>query len=274
MLMIEIHPEHARAVLETLAIGVVLVDRNQRVSWVNDYTMTLLKRPVEALLGCSMAELALPYAAPQAGGEPVEVRVDGAMLGITQHYTHAGGSGAVLLLLDRGHALVWFLSTLAGGVPGSVAASGLLVRAAIEHRFDGEISRSRRYHNELSCITLHCRASVAPTRLADVARLLKEQLRWVDLLGQWRDDTLLVVLPETTLEAAERLRAKLALLLAAPGGDFIDCGVASWRKGDNAERMVARAVASNLLNSARHGTGVHYLEIVSDNNTSLQHDGG
>ena len=272
--MIEIHPEHARAVLETLAVGVVLVDRHQRVSWVNDYTMTLLKRPAEALLGRSMAELELPYAAPQAGGEPVEVQVDGAMLGITQHYTHACGSGAVLLLLERGHALVWFLSTLAGGVPGSVAASGVLARTGIQHRFDGEISRSRRYNNELSCITIHCRTTDAAARLADVARLLKEQLRWVDLLGQWRDDTLLVVLPETTLEAAERLRAKLAALLAAPGGDSIDCGVASWRKGDNAERMVARAIASNPFDSARHGAGVHYLEVVSDSNTNLQHDGG
>ena len=272
--MIEIHPEHARAVLETLAIGVVLVDRNERVSWVNDYTATLLKRPVESLLGCSMAALELPYGPPAAGSEPVEVRVDGAMLGITQHYDHAGGSGAVLLLLDRGHALVWFLSTLAGGVPGSVAASGVLARAAIQHRLDNEISRSRRYHNDLSCITVHCRAAAAAMRLTGVARLLKEQLRWVDLLGEWRDDTLLVVLPETTLDAAERLRAKLAVLLAAPPADGIACGVATWRKGDNAERMVARAAGWSPLSSARNGAGVDYLEVVSDGDAGLQHDGG
>jgi PAS domain len=272
--MIDIHPEHARAVLETLAIGVVLVDRNQRVSWVNDYTATLLKRPVEGLLGCTMKELKLPYVALEAGSEPVEVRVDGAMLGITQHYDHTGGRGAVLLLLDRGHALVWFLSTLAGGVPGAVAASGVLARAAIQHRLDGEISRSRRYHNELSCITVHCRSPAAAPQLAGVARLLKEQLRWVDLLGEWRDDTLLVVLPETTLEAAERLRAKIATLLAAPGLDAIACGVTSWRKGDNAERMVARAAGCRPLNSARSGAGVHYLEVVGDRDAGLQHDGG
>ena len=271
--MIEIHPEHARAVLETLAIGVVLVDRNQRVNWVNDYTATLLKRPVEALLGRSMAELALPYGPTAAGSEPVEVRIDGAMLGITQRYEYPGGSGAVLLLLDRGHALVWFLSTLAGGVPDSVAASGLLARAAIQHRLDSEISRSRRYHNELSCITVHCQAMAAPTQLAGVARLLKEQLRWVDLLGQWRDDTLLVVLPETALAASDRLRAKLAALLAAPGIDAIACGVASWRKGDNPERMVARALAWNASDSGRRQAGVHYLEVVGNGDAGPQHEG-
>ena len=272
--MIEIHPEHARAVLETLAIGVVLVDRNQRVNWVNEYTATLLKRPLDALLGCSMSELKLPYVAPAAGSEPVEIHIDGAMLGITQHYDHAGGSGAVLLLLDRGHALVWFLGALTAGVPGSLAASGLLAGAAIQHRLDGEISRSRRYHNALSCITVHCQAAAAPTRLAGVAQLLKEQLRWVDRLGQWREDTLLVVLPETTLEAAERLRAKLAALLAAPGVDAIACGVATWRKGDNAERMVTRALGWHSLDSARRGARIHYLEVVGDGDAGLQHDGG
>jgi GGDEF domain-containing protein len=271
--MIEIHPEHARAVLESLAIGVVLVDRNSQVNWVNDYTSTLLKRPAEELLGRSIAELDLPYAPPEAGSEPVEVRIDGAMLGITQRYEHPGGTGAVLLLLDRGHALVWFLSTLAGGVPGSVAASGVLARAAIQHRLDSEISRSRRYHNDLTCITVHCAGDDAAARAGGVARLLKEQLRWVDLLGQWAEDTLLVVLPETALEAAEVLCAKLAALLAAPDNGAIACGVTAWQKGDNAERMVARALACAAPDSGHRAAGVHYLEVVGDGDGLSQHDG-
>ncbi len=262
--MVDIHPEHARSVLESLAIGVVLVDRHQHVNWVNEYTSTLLKRPAAQLLGRAIAELDLPYATPEASNEPIEVRIDGAMLGITQRYEHAGGTGAVLLLLDRGHALVWFLSTLAGGVPGSVAASGVLARAAIQHRLDSEISRSRRYQNELTCITVHCAGNDACARITGVARLLKEQLRWVDLLGQWGDDTLLVVLPETALDAAEGLRAKLAALLDAPGDSAIACGVTAWHKGDNAERMVSRAMASAPPDSRRREAGIHYLEIVSD----------
>jgi hypothetical protein len=183
LFMVDIHPEHARSVLESLAIGVVLVDKHGHVNWVNAYTSTLLKKPAEELLGRAIADLDLPYAPPEASSEPMEVRIDGAMLGITQRYEHAGGVGAVLLLLDRGHALVWFLSTLAGGVPGAVAASGVLARAAIQHRLDSEISRSRRYQNELTCIAVHCAGPDAEARAAGVARLLKEQLRWVDLLG-------------------------------------------------------------------------------------------
>ncbi len=262
--MVDIHPEHARSVLESLAIGVVLVDKHGHVNWVNDYTSTLLKKPAAELLGRAIADLDLPYAPPEASSEPMEVRIDGAMLGITQRYEHAGGVGAVLLLLDRGHALVWFLSTLAGGVPGAVAASGVLARAAIQHRLDSEISRSRRYQNELTCIAVHCAGADAEVRAAGVARLLKEQLRWVDLLGQWSDDTLLVVLPETTLDAAQGLRDKLAALLDAPGSGAIACGVTAWHKGDNAERMVARAMASAPADSPRREGQVHYLEVVGD----------
>lgn len=262
--MVDIHPEHARSVLESLAIGVVLVDKHGHVNWVNAYTSTLLKKPAAELLGRAIAELDLPYAPPEASSEPMEVRIDGAMLGITQRYEHAGGAGNVLLLLDRGHALVWFLSTLAGGVPGAVAASGVLARAAIQHRLDSEISRSRRYHNELTCIAVHCAGPDAEVRAAGVARLLKEQLRWVDLLGQWSDDTLLVVLPETALDAAQGLRDKLAALLTAPGSGAIACGVTAWHKGDNAERMVARAMASAPADSPRREGQVHYLEVVGD----------
>lgn len=271
--MIEIHPEHARAVLETLAIGVVLVDRNQHVTWVNDYATTLLTLPAEELLGRPITELGLPYTPPGPGTDAVEVRIDGTMLGITQRYAHPGGNGSTLLLLDRGHALVWFLSTLAGGAPAPVAASGVLARAAIQHRLDAEISRSRRYANDLSCITVSYRGAGAAETLNGVARLLKEQLRWVDLLGQWRDDTLLVVLAETGLEAAERLRDKLTVLLATPGSETVACGVATWRRGDNAERLVARALLSHAATSGRRGAGIRYLEIVGDGDALAQHEG-
>lgn len=270
--MIEIHPELARGVLESLAIGVVLVDKRERLSWVNDYAANLLGRHAEELLGQPIAALNLPYTPPEARAEAVEVRIDGAMLGITQRYEHPSGDGAVLLLLDRGHALVWFLSTLASGVPGSVASSGVLARAAIQHRLDGEVSRSRRYHNELSCISVECRGPQGPARLPGVARLLKEQLRWVDLLGQWRDDTLLVVLPETGAEAARRLQDKLAALLAGPDAALIVCGVATWERGDNAERLVARALGPPPAPPS--GGRVDYLEVVRDGDGLPEHEGG
>ena len=95
-----------------------------------------------------------------------------------------------------------------------------------------------------SCITVTFSLGVSRAVIDDVARLLKGQLRWVDLLGLWRPDVLLVILPETGAAAAETLCDKLAAVLAAePAHRALRCGVATWRRGDQAEPLVTRALA-------------------------------
>ncbi|MGE0485222.1 MAG: diguanylate cyclase [Gammaproteobacteria bacterium] len=245
--MVELHPEQARAVLADLAIGVVVLDQRECVMWANAHAERLLGAPVSALIGENARVLALPYAPPAAAaGEQPTVRVRGALVGFTQRYRHAAGDGALVMLYERGHALVGFLNALASGVAGGISSIGVLNRAAIKGRLEGEISRSRRYSNPLSCITVHLAGSDLLRDMGELARMLKEQLRWVDLLGQWQDDVLLVVLPETTDEAAARLTAKLGTLVAAPRGaeHTLAIGYATWRRGDNAERMIRRALTS------------------------------
>ncbi|MCB1749005.1 MAG: diguanylate cyclase [Gammaproteobacteria bacterium] len=243
--MVELHPEQARAVLADLAIGVVVLDGRECVMWANAHAERLLGAPVSALIGENARVLALPYALPTAdSSEQPTVRVRGALVGFTQHYHHATGDGALVMLYERGHALVGFLNALASGVAGGISSIGVLNRAAIKSRLEGEISRSRRYSNPLSCITVHLAGDELLRDMGELARMLKEQLRWVDLLGQWRDDVLLVVLPETTEDAAARLTAKLMGLVAPPPGreQTLTIGCASWRRGDNAERMIRRAL--------------------------------
>ncbi len=80
--MIDIHPEHARTVLNELGIGVLLLDRSERGNWVNDYAANLLGATSEALLGREIDELSVPYTALKPGDES-QVRADGALIGIT-----------------------------------------------------------------------------------------------------------------------------------------------------------------------------------------------
>lgn len=243
--MIEIHPEHARAVLSEIALGLVLIDRDERVSWVNDYAAGLLGVEPASLLGRPIGELPLPYAPP---GDGTQVQVDGAMIGISQCYDHPSGRGAILMTLDRGHALVWFLNALSSGVPATVAASGLLSHAAVSHRLEAEVSRSRRYSNPLSCIGVTAMGADAAA-VAAIARSLKGQLRWVDQLGQWQDDVLLAVLPETDEQAARVLLQKLGDSLARVGaaaGVRLAVGSATWRRGESAEQFVARCLAASV----------------------------
>ncbi len=247
--MIDIHPEHARAVLSELAIGMVLLDRDARVSWVNAYAANLLGLPPEKLLGQDIDALSLPYSELGAT-DTAQVRVDGALIGITQRYEHPSGNGMILMVLDRGHTLVWFLSALSSGVPGAVAASGILSRGATVNRLEAEVSRSRRYANPLSVVSVNL-GGIGEAAVSDIARTLKGQLRWVDLLGQWRDEILLVVLPETAAEDAANLAAKLAEAVAerAPSDPAeIHVGCASWAQGDTAADLVGHALQAGRRN--------------------------
>jgi PleD family two-component response regulator len=147
------------------------------------------------------------------------------------------------MTLDRGHALVWLLNALSSGVPATLAASGILSRSATAQRLEAEISRSRRYSNPLSCIVVAA-GGASEEMMAVLARALKGQLRWVDQLGQWRDDTLLVVLPETDQTAARGLTDKVRRSIAAlpPVNELpISIGCATWRRGEGAEQLVERA---------------------------------
>ena len=79
-----------------------------------------------------------------------------------------------------------------------------------------------------------------------IAAKLTEQLCWVDVLGQWSEQSLLVILPETSNEAALQLADKVAdalhsnLEIDVPAVS-INVGSSSWRTGDDAERLVRRA---------------------------------
>ena len=246
--MVDLHPEHARAVLDDLPIGVVLIDRDGRVSWINRYATNFLGGDADQVLGHEIAALPLPFA-PLAGvdDEP-QVQVDGAMIGITQRYEHAAGEGSILIILDRGHALVWFLNALSTGASDTVTDSGVLSRGAIINRLEAEVSRSRRYANPLSCITVQLGKEAERALVGEIARNVKGQLRWVDLLGQWNDETLLLVLPETDEFAARALSEKLLssvslIICSSRVAVPADLGTSSWARGDNAERLVRRALA-------------------------------
>jgi len=239
--MLRLHPETARTILTELALGLVVLDGDERVAWANDHALQLLDVSLEALAGAHVQDLALPYAGPETDPRKPAVAVHGHLIGFTQRLARTGG--AMIAVCERSHPLVGFLGALASGLTGGVAASGLLPRAAIKGRFEAEVSRSRRYANPLSCLTVTSRSGESAAALAG---LLKEQLRWVDVLGQWDEKTLLVVLPETTAAAAAALRDKLLEAFAQariPARDALAIGCAAWQRGDNVDRMVARALA-------------------------------
>jgi diguanylate cyclase (GGDEF)-like protein len=138
--------------------------------------------------------------------------------------------------------------------------SGLLNAQAIDKALEPLISRSRRYQNPLSVVTMditnleditQSTGQVAADKIVvAVSQLLRDQMRWADIVGRLNTGQFLFVLPETDREAAVALAKKLATQLNGFSVMVDDqtsvpamaCfGVAAWAKGDDARLLMTRS---------------------------------
>jgi diguanylate cyclase (GGDEF)-like protein len=141
--------------------------------------------------------------------------------------------------------------------------SGLLNQQGISMGLEPLISRSRRYENPLSLVTMsvtnldNIQKSTgqvgADKMILAISQLLRDQLRWADLVGRMDTGDFIFVLPETDQSAAIALANKIA-------GKFTDLnipvddqqsnkpeacfGVASWSKGDDSAQLLARTASA------------------------------
>jgi diguanylate cyclase (GGDEF)-like protein len=80
--------------------------------------------------------------------------------------------------------------------------------------------------------------------LCDLAQLLREGLRAVDIPARYGGDELVVVMPQTTLNGATTLSERLRLDVEEKMPFTISVGVASARNGDTPESLFNRADAA------------------------------
>lgn len=126
--------------------------------------------------------------------------------------------------------------------------TGLLNRRGLTVAVEPQVSRSRRYHSPLSVIVMDVPGAHAQDDfLVRVSRLLKDQLRWADVIGIGEDRSFIMVLPETrrddALIATDKLNERLAheFDVGAAGAVY---GVVEWQKTDNTNTLLRRAQAA------------------------------
>lgn len=138
--------------------------------------------------------------------------------------------------------------------------SGLLNQRGIDLGLDPLVSRSRRYENPLSVVTMtvnnipDIKDSIgqvaADKMILVVSQLIRDQLRWADLVGRRESGEFIFVLPETDQNAAIALANKLAdhlngleITVDGPHSRKPEAcfGVASWNKGDDGRQLLARS---------------------------------
>lgn len=262
-------PDAALELLKSLPVGILLCDSQGTVLWVNDALCTQFRCTAAELLGRSHHELpAKRILTLFKGIETYHVAAndeqsDRWLSSVSQSlHLSAGSEVEAVCTVDITHyeqaRKRRYLSLIPDEPIRIDPQTGLLTEKSVMAHLVSEVSRSRRYHNPLSVIMIHSgggdqsgRADTAepPPVLPQIARMLKERLRWVDITGRWHDRGILVVLPETKLDAAtqlaDKLRAEMDKELQADPGlrdphsqRFI--GVTEWRKGDDAVSLTDR----------------------------------
>lgn len=135
--------------------------------------------------------------------------------------------------------------------------TGLLNRRGLLLALEPQVARSRRYERPLSVIVAQVTGGSGPEPwLTGASRLLKDQLRWADLVAYTEDGQFVIALPETDSSHAETLGGKLRGLLGelcARDGSSpqVRVGVSSWRRSDNATALLRRAAQQLAGDPAR-----------------------
>jgi GGDEF domain-containing protein len=136
----------------------------------------------------------------------------------------------------------------------------LLSLYGIQISLDPLVSRSRRYNSPLSLLCIGIDTGVDRDKaIKRVSYLLKDQTRWADLVGCNSNRDFILILQETTQDAALQLVDKLVPHIQLLGGTDeagikAYFGITQCQRNDDAEAMLERAVAA-LAEARQNDTG-------------------
>lgn len=143
--------------------------------------------------------------------------------------------------------------------------TGLLNKRSLLQSLEPQVSRSRRYNNPLTLIVMQIDSFNSHSSdfkpaldqvLTAVSFYLRDQMRWVDLVGRTSDNEFTLILPETRINDAsvlvEKIHTRLSSLSLPDTPDVtisVDAkfGVAEWEKGDDTSLLIRKA-KNNLSN--------------------------
>jgi len=108
------------------------------------------------------------------------------------------------------------------------------------------VARSRRYNSPLSVVTMRIDTADTGKSMTRIAHLLRDQTRWADLVGCNAGRDFILVLQETTRDAAEQLVQKLAAQIermnATTDEPVQACyGITQCQKDDDEASILERA---------------------------------
>ncbi len=251
-----------RTLLAGVPAGIVLCDARDQVIWANESFGEFLETDLEAIVGAPLS------AVLGEDADPVRTQVDRYLVtsdsgkprwlecALSHIETENGEVGSLRIFTDVSafdNRRKERVATAAGRNSSRLdAKSGILNRQAIVQELSSQVSRSRRYGNDLTLVQIRFGPAsvIEPSRewkdtaRRRIAECLKEALRWADFVGALSAGEILVILPECGIEAAYGVIRKVQTALAdnptLEGDDKIDAVFAAttWDIGDDPHGML------------------------------------
>lgn len=255
----QLETAHIQELLNNLPAPLALLDQVGKVAWCNEGFARLAADSVGALPGKLRTQLPQAIQAMLRDGQ-MEFSIEGQAVHITclavtlgtHTLYYCNDISVVQQLLRERDLLQQQLAELTPTDP----LTGLLNPRALQAHLSQEASRSRRYGNTLSVMLLRLNnlaqyreiaGPAADALLRAIGQSLKDQMRWADVIGRMSDNEFLLIMPETTDQAAADLCGKVLdqigrIDLADPNFVLqVDFGMTQWRKGDDVNLFMQRA---------------------------------
>ena len=261
----QLTPTLVQQFVDSLPAALALVDKDNKIVWVNNSFLRVTSMASSDLLGKHVGE---------TNSEVQELFNDGHVyLNATNKRDAYWMACMTVPLEDYRLQYCSDVTQLQGliedreGLKTKVAElnpidqiTGMPNRKALFQNLEQQASRSRRYGNTLSVLILqlsnlseYIRAfgnDNANELLLNISQLLNDQMRWADIIGRLDKIEFLFIMPETEESATNELRDKVNESLKGvrmPGADDsdfelqINFGMAEWRKGDDVGMLMQRA---------------------------------
>ena len=281
--------ELATELLEQVPVGIAISDQQDNIVWCNQALATFLNMSLDDLNSSSMSDLKSSKLRPISEASDT-VLVPGDEAAADRWLRHksislgAGESAAysatvysdisdVSSLLAEQEKLTEQLNQLST----VDRESGLLNHRAMLQHLEPLVSRSRRYSNNLSVIAMELTnldaivddygPDAASQSVVEVSRLLKDQMRWADIVSRVEYNRFIFILPETDKPSAVHLANKISSQVAELQVHYEDnsfglqanFGVTAWEKGNDSVLLLRKA--NQGLDTARSG-GANVIEAV------------
>ena len=274
----------ASELLEHVPVGIAISDHNGTIVWCNTALSKFLNEPVDNITNKTLSDLQSSKLRPISEKSDT-VLVPGAEnnpdrwlkhhsipLGTDEKsaysatvYADISEISSLLAEQERLNEQLNQLSTVD-------RESGLLNHRAMLQHLEPLVSRSRRYQNDLSVIAMEITnldnivddygPDAATQAIIEVSRLLKDQMRWADIVSRVEYNRFLFVLPETDKPSAVHLANKIAAQVAdlpvtyennAPFHLLANFGVTAWEKGNDSVLLLRKA--NQALDTAKTSDG-------------------